>query len=195
MNRKHKFKNIESANILAEQRYLESKGLDEGFGRNLAAGLAATAASMGGAHAAEKGPVDPVKPSVNQQVQSQIDKGFGDKVANPFNASDTFANTKPILGIQTGVTDGKTGKSGVYVYHNRLPSDPNFNPKTDREMVYVENLPNLRRTKEYKDYMQKAQNANTEKSAMAMNEAKRAMVRDFKKIFESIKRSGDDLED
>lgn len=192
MNRKHKFKNIESANILAEQRYLESKGLDEGWGRNLAAGLAATAGSMGAANAQAPAPT---QAPTTHQVQSQLDQKFGD-VANPFNAGDNQINTPPIVGIQTGVTDGRTGKSGVYVYHNRLPSDPNFNPKTDREIVYTENLPNLRKTAEYREYMaKKGQNANVDNKSIAMNEAKKAIVRDFHKIFESIKRQGDDIID
>jgi hypothetical protein len=40
-----------------------------------------------------------------------------------------FTRTIPIVGIQSGVTDGKSGQSAVYVYHNHLPSDPNFNEK------------------------------------------------------------------
>jgi hypothetical protein len=56
-------------------------------------------------------------------------------MANPYGTKDDSTihpRTIPIVGIQSGVTDGKSGQA-VYVYHNHLPSDPNFNVKRDRK--------------------------------------------------------------
>lgn len=60
--------------------------------------------------------------------------------------------TKKITSIQYGVTCGKTGKSAIYVYHKEKTAK-GFNPKTDREIVYVENISNLQRTVEYQYYL------------------------------------------
>lgn len=60
--------------------------------------------------------------------------------------------TKTIVSIEYGVTDGKTGKPAVYVYHKQKTAK-GFSYKTDREIVYVENLPNLRRTVQYQVYL------------------------------------------
>lgn len=60
--------------------------------------------------------------------------------------------TKTIVSIEYGVTCGKTGKAAVYVYHKQKTSK-GFNVKTDREIVYVENLVNLRKTVQYMNYV------------------------------------------
>lgn len=164
--------NILKANLLSEQRYAETKDpLNEGWKTNVAAGLATLA---GGAGANAQAQSAPQKPNVQNQVQGAIDKGFGDKVANPFNADDTFANTKSIVAIQSGVQDGRTGKSGVYVYH-KLPTDPSFDVSRDREIVYTENLPTLMKTQEYKAYMAKKQGGQQAQSQnqVAMREGEK----------------------
>jgi hypothetical protein len=60
-------------------------------------------------------------------------------MANPYGTKDDSTihpRTIPIVGIQSGVTDGKSGQSAVYVYHNHLPSDPNFNVKEIGNSLY-----------------------------------------------------------
>lgn len=63
--------------------------------------------------------------------------------------------TKNIVSIEYGVTCGKTGKSAVYVYF-KSKSSQGFNVKTDREIVYVENIANLQRTVEYQSYLRRS---------------------------------------
>lgn len=141
--------NIVKANLLSEQRYLENKdGLSEGWRTNVAAGLASLGGAAG-AQAQQAPQQAPQQQTIQHQQAPTQDDG---KTSNAFNAPRTL----PIVAIQTGVQDGKTGKSGVYVYH-KLPSDPSFDVNTDREIVYNENLPNLRKTVEYQDYMRQKQ--------------------------------------
>lgn len=64
--------------------------------------------------------------------------------------SETY-RTKKITHIQTGVTDGKTGKPSSYVYE-KLPTEKGFDVKKHRETVYNENLENLSKTTEYQAY-------------------------------------------
>jgi len=63
--------------------------------------------------------------------------------------------TKNIVSIEYGVTCGKTGKSAVYVYF-KAKSSQGFNVKTDREIVYIENISNLQRTVEYQSYLRRS---------------------------------------
>jgi len=63
--------------------------------------------------------------------------------------------TKNIVSIEYGITCGKTGKSAVYVYFKAKTSQ-GFNVKTDREIVYVENIANLQRTVEYQSYLRRS---------------------------------------
>ena len=67
------------------------------------------------------------------------------------NPKDEIYRTKKIVRVQTGVTDGKTGKNAVYVYE-KLPTEAGFDPKKHRETVYEENLDHLRKTSEYQNY-------------------------------------------
>jgi hypothetical protein len=43
--------------------------------------------------------------------------------------STIHPRTIPIVGIQSGVTDGRVDNQLFMFYHNHLPSDPNFNVK------------------------------------------------------------------
>ena len=70
--------------------------------------------------------------------------GLGDNAKNA-------PRTKTIKHVQTGVTDGRTGKQSSYVYA-KLPTDKGFDVKKDRETVYNENLPILQKTVEYQAY-------------------------------------------
>ena len=142
--------NIVKANLLSEQRYLNNKeGINEDWKTNLAAGIA----SLGGAAGAQAQQQAPQQAPQQQSIQhQQAQKADDAKTSNAFNTPRTL----PIAKIQTGVVDGKTGKSGVYVYH-KLPTDPSFDVNRDREMVYNENLPNLRKTVEYQEYMRNQQ--------------------------------------
>jgi len=63
--------------------------------------------------------------------------------------------TKNIVSIEYGVTCGKTGKSAVYVYFKAKTSQ-GFNVKTDREIIYIENISNLQRTVEYQSYLRRS---------------------------------------
>jgi hypothetical protein len=60
--------------------------------------------------------------------------------------------TKKIVAIERGVTDGKTGKASIYVY-SKLKTDPSFDVKKDRETVYNENLNLLTNTVQYKNFI------------------------------------------
>lgn len=60
--------------------------------------------------------------------------------------------TKNIVSIQYGITCGKTGKPAVYVYFKEKTSK-GFNPKTDREIVYTQNLAELQNTVQYQVYI------------------------------------------
>lgn len=145
--------NIVKANLLNEQRYSQYKNglnesVDEGWKTNVAAGLASLAGGAGASAQSQQ------VPQQNQSIQYQQPQKQDDgKTSNAFNTPRTL----PIVHIQTGVTDGKTGKDGVYVYH-KLPSDPTFDVKKDREMVYNDNLSLLRNTVEYQEYMRNQQN-------------------------------------
>ena len=132
--------------------------MSEDWKTNLAAGLA-TAGAVVGANAQTAKPND-----VNQITKSTQDyksKSKDTNLANPYGVEDDsmiHPRTIPIVGIQTGVTVGTKGEPAVYVYHNHKPGHPNFNPETDREVVYVKNIDTLRKTNEYQEYMRKLNN-------------------------------------
>lgn len=67
-------------------------------------------------------------------------------------SANDVPRTRTISSIQYGVTDGSTGKPAVYVYFKDRAAE-GFNPSTDREVVYTENLTALRRTVEYQLYI------------------------------------------
>lgn len=158
--------NILKANLLSEQRYVEEKDpLNEGWKTNVAAGLASLAGGMG-AQAQSQAPQQNQATSIQHQQAQKQDDG---KTSNAFNTPRTL----PIVAIQSGVQDGKTGKSGVYVYH-KLPTDPDFDVNRDREIVYNENLPNLRKTVEYQQYMRNKQGGQqAQGGSVAMNESEK----------------------
>lgn len=60
--------------------------------------------------------------------------------------------TKKIKSIQYGVQCGKTGKPAVYVYFKERTAK-GFAPKTDREIVYTQNLAELQNTAQYQSYI------------------------------------------
>lgn len=162
MRKSDKKLNIQKANLLSEQRYVETKNLmSEDWKTNLAAGLATAGA---GANAQTTKSVDPNQQSKTIQHNPSIDKDAN--IANPFKTdiSSIHPRTLPIVDIQTGVTDGKTGKPSVYVYHKDRHA-PDFNVKTDRETVYVDHLDDLRKTKEYQDYRARLQTKEINKGS------------------------------
>jgi hypothetical protein len=57
-------------------------------------------------------------------------------------------NTKPIVRYQPGVTSGKDGSSGAYLY-SRNTDAPGFNIESDREFVRNSNMEAVRRTPEW----------------------------------------------
>lgn len=149
--------NIQKVNLLSEQRYLDNKNLtSEDWKTNLAAGLA-TAGAVAGANAQTTKHSDIDQTAIPQDGTTKA-KIKDTNLANPYNIDSSdqsmiHRRTLPIVGIQTGVTVGKNGEPAVYVYHNHKPSDPQYNWKRDREIVYVKYLDDLYQTKEYRDYM------------------------------------------
>lgn len=162
MRRIDKILNIQMANLLAEQRYIKTKNLmSEDWKTNLAAGLA-TLSATAGSNAQSTKSLDQNQQSKTIQHNPSVDKDIN--AVNPFQTdiSSIHPRTLPIVDIQTGVTDGKTGKRSIYVYHKDRHA-PDFNVKIDRETVYVDHLDDLRKTKEYQDYRARLQNKKMDK--------------------------------
>lgn len=61
-------------------------------------------------------------------------------------------NTKKIVKYQPGVTHGTKGTSGFYIY-SKDPVQGGFNPEKDREFINQENMIDLQRTPQWKEYM------------------------------------------
>ena len=61
-------------------------------------------------------------------------------------------NTKNIVKYQPGVTSGKDGSSGFYLY-SKLPTESDFNVDKDREFVKNENMMSLQRTPQWQSFM------------------------------------------
>lgn len=184
--------NIANANLLSEQRYLTIKeGLDEDWKTNLAAGAASLAGAAGAQ--AQQAPQPHQQQNVNNvnKVVAQQTKQDNSGVANPYGVdmSASVGQTKPIVKIQTGVQDGKTGNPSVYVYH-KDPNDPSFNPATDRTTVYTKNLDQLRNTVQYQDYLKRmhAQKQAKQQQGVAVNESeKKALLENFNSILNKLK--------
>ncbi len=184
--------NIAKANLLSEQRYLTIKeGLDEDWKTNLAAG-AASLAGAAGANAQQAPQQAQNQQNVNKVVQQQAPQAKQDNsgIANPYGVdmSAAIGHVKPIVKIQTGVQDGKTGYPSVYVFH-KDPNDPTFNPATDRETVFTKNLDQLRNTTEYQDYL-KMMHAKTQKQqqGVAVNESnKTSLLEAFNNVLNNLK--------
>ncbi len=82
---------------------------------------------------------------------SAVGGGNAPSVGGKPKTKDEMYRTKKIVHIQTGVTDGKSGKPSSYVYE-KLPTEKGFDVKKHRETVYNENLENLSKTAEYQAY-------------------------------------------
>ncbi len=81
--------NIVKANLLNEQRYINIKeGVDEGWGKNLAAGVASLAAGAGANAQAQQAPQQNQATSIQQQAQAP--KADDGKTSNAFNAPRTL---------------------------------------------------------------------------------------------------------
>jgi hypothetical protein len=89
------------------------------------------------------GEVDPTDPA---KKLSQITGAGLPTDQNP------FFNTKVIKKYQPGVSRGKDGKKGFYLY-NRLPTEAGFNVETDREFILQENFNALQRSPQWADYL------------------------------------------
>lgn len=66
--------------------------------------------------------------------------------------SDLRFNTKNIVRYQPGVTSGKDGTSGFYLY-SKLPTDQGFNVERDREFIKQQNMGAVQRTPQWQNYM------------------------------------------
>ena len=62
-------------------------------------------------------------------------------------------DTKKIVKYQPGVTSGKNGNPGFYIY-SKNPLQGDFIPERDREFVRQENMMDLQRTPQWKEYQQ-----------------------------------------
>ncbi len=69
----------------------------------------------------------------------------------PINDNLAF-NTKSIVKYQPGVTHGKTGESGFYIY-SKDPSQGGFDVNRDREFIKQSNMLALQKTPQWKVYM------------------------------------------
>lgn len=180
--------NIANANLLSEQRYLTIKeGLDEDWKTNLAAGAASLAGAAGAQ--AQQAPKQAPTQQIDKTIQQQAPQQNNANVANPYGAdlSASVGHTKPIIKIQTGVQDGKTGNPSVYLYH-KDPNDPSFNPATDRTTVFTKNLDQLRNTVEYQDYLKRMHAQKQPKQqGVAVNESeKKALLENFNSVLNKL---------
>lgn len=71
------------------------------------------------------------------------------------NNSDPALNTKKIVKYQPGVTWGKDGTSGFYLY-SKLPTDKGFNVDRDREFVKNTAMVDVQRTPQWHEYVKQS---------------------------------------
>lgn len=86
---------------------------------------------------------------VNNQYSDQY--AMGGNLIDPPKTNDPW-QTKKIVKYQPGVTGGKNGDSGFYLY-SKDNTDPTFNYKTDREFVKNSAMTDLQKTAQWQDYM------------------------------------------
>lgn len=127
MRRFDKKINIQKANLLSEQRYLESKGIiDEDWKTNLAAGLASVGGAVG---ASAQQPVSNPMNNITQTSQQSTPKT---NVANPFNVSQS-TNSNALLTINLS----NSFESGDYQLNKNFQID-----KLEKIKNYILNNPN-----------------------------------------------------
>lgn len=87
--------------------------------------------------------------NTNKKFSDQY--ALGGEIDSPFQNKETW-NTKKIVKYQPGVTSGKNGEQGFYIY-SKDPTLGGFNPERDREFIRQENMMDLQRTPQWKEYM------------------------------------------
>lgn len=152
-----------------DESEVDEKVIEEGLKANLAAAALAAA----GAHGAQAQTNQPSLPNAHgKEIQASPNKQSLAGAANPYGAEDksnVFAHTKPIVDIQYGVQDGKTGQPAIYVYHKDRNA-PGFNPATDRTTVFTKYIDLLQKTRQYQDYMRSKSGKNNSGVAGGIDE-------------------------
>lgn len=96
-----------------------------------------------------------------QNKQFSDNYAMGGVIDPPVKDNNVY-NTKTIVKYQPGVTSGRDGSSGFYLY-SKLPTEAGFNVERDREFVRNENMGSLQRTPQWQAYM-KSQNPAVNKN-------------------------------
>jgi len=120
----------------------------------LGAGIGTLVGSVAGLLGANKARKAAIENSNN--YATNVNKTFSDQYAmggliDPPTDNEPW-QTKKIVKYQPGVTSGKNGDSGFYLY-SKDNTDPTFNYKTDREFVKNSAMNNLQKTAQWQDYM------------------------------------------
>ena len=88
----------------------------------------------------------------NGKVVEDTDKGVAQQGEYTYEKTRGM-NLRKIKNIQSGVTNSKL-EDGYYLYHDKIPTDPGFDYKKDREFVTEEAYTNIvQRSPAYQEYM------------------------------------------
>ena len=118
----------------------------------LIGGLAGGLAGLSGAKKADKAAIENSNNfAINTNKKYSDQYALGGEIDSPFQNKETW-NTKKIVKYQPGVTSGKNGEQGFYIY-SKDPTLGGFNPERDREFIRQENMMDLQRTPQWKEYM------------------------------------------
>lgn len=118
----------------------------------LIGGLAGGLAGLSGAGKANKAAIENSNNfALNTNKKFSDQYALGGEIDSPFQNKETW-NTKKIVKYQPGVTSGKNGEQGFYIY-SKDPTLGGFNPERDREFIRQENMMDLQRTPQWKEYM------------------------------------------
>ena len=120
----------------------------------LGAGIGAAIGGVTGLLGSNKAKKAAIENTNNYAVN--VNKQFSDQYAmggeiDPPTKGDIW-QTKNIVKYQPGVTSGKNGESGFYLY-SKDSSDPTFNYKTDREFVRNSSMDIVQKTAQWQNYM------------------------------------------
>ncbi len=138
--------------------------IEEDLKSKLKGAALGAAALAGGASAQAQQSHGPNQGNDNaKELQYKKISGDDSKIADPFNVNKSanqntgekqlINHTKPIVDVQPGVTDGRTGQPSIYLYHIPREQITRDNVATERTTVFTKNLDMLRDMKEYRDYM------------------------------------------
>jgi gas vesicle protein len=120
-------------------------------------GVVGAGAGLLGANKAKKAAVENTNNYAINTNNKYSDNYFamGGQIDPPIDSKETW-NTKKIVNYQPGVTSGKNGNDGFYLF-SKKQTEPGFNVNRDREFVNQENMMDLQRTPQWKEYQQSLQ--------------------------------------